>query len=266
MYNNKNYYQMKQMKFLAFLLFAGMTFVACDDDSEVYDLDEENTMTLTFEESGWEGLIDNPQYNGPQLYGENAKDYSWTDNVTKLSGGMTNAGGGLYGFAEGGTAISNYIDADYEKARSYDIQLAIPESNGSKNFAVVYCGAELEFSDGVARELKSIDVIGTTYMLSVAKNGNEYAKPLVGKAEYLNLVITGYYNDEVTGVSRVSLAYDGFVLDHWYTHLLAGLGKVTKITFTMEGSDGMGGYLNTPIYFAFDNVVVKKESSLIYVK
>ena len=251
---------MKQIKFLACLLFAGMTFVACeDDDYEGIDLTDHSVMTLTFDENQWDELIDNPQFNGPLLYGENAKDYGWTDNVTKLKGGMTNAWGGKNGFSEGGIAISNYIDANFDTERSYDIQLAVPVSNGSRNFAVVYCDADLTFSDGVAREVKSIDVIGTTYLLSIAKNGNKYAKPLTGKGEYVNAVITGYNGDVEIGKTRVVLAYEDFMLNNWYTHSLSAInGKVTRLHFSMEGTDTSYGYLNTPTYLAIDNIVVKK--------
>ncbi|MCR4922267.1 MAG: DUF4465 domain-containing protein [Bacteroidaceae bacterium] len=251
---------MKQIKYLAFLLCAGMAVTACDnDDDEIAPSEQQqNTMTLTFEESKWASLIDNPQYYGPLLYGENAKSYAWTDETTQLHGGMTNAWGGMYGFSEGGIAISNYIDKDTDSPRSYDVQLAVPVSNGSKCFAIVYCEADLTFADGVAREIQSMDIIGTTYLCSVAKLGNEYAKALKNKGDYVNLVITAYNGEQQMGTSKVALAMQGGVLDKWFTQPLSALGKVTRLHFSMEGSDASFGYLNTPTYFAFDNVVVKK--------
>lgn len=253
---------MKQTKFLAMLLFAGVAITACDDDDDFNPNPDvvADTMTLTFEESNWDALIDDPQNNGPLLYGENAKNYAWTDATTQLHGGMTNAYGGNYGFAESGIAISNYVDENSDSIRSYDIQLAVPVSNGSKNFAVVYCsdGATLSFADGVAREVASFDVIPTTYVLSVIKNGNEYAKALTARGDYLSVVVTGYNGETQTGVSKIVLALDGGKLTKWYTHSLSALGKVTSLHFTMEGSDASSWGLNTPAYFAFDNVVVKK--------
>ena len=252
--------KMKQIKYLAFLLCAGVAVTACDNEDDEIDPIEkqQNTMTLTFEEASWGALIDNPQYYGPLLYGENAKEYAWTDETTKLHGGMTNAWGGMYGYSEGGIAISNYIDQNTEAGRNYDIQLAVPASNGSKNFAVVYCDADLTFADGVAREIQSMDVIATTYLISVAKYGNDYAKALKTKDDYVNLVITAYDGEQVKGTSKVALAMQGGTLDKWFTHPLSSFGKVTRLHFSMEGSDTSYGYLNTPTYFAFDNVVVKK--------
>jgi len=251
---------MKKVKFMAFLLCAGATFTACsdDDDFDVVTETEDNTMTLTFEESQWDALIDDPQYGGTLLYGENAKDYAWTDETTQLHGGMTNKWGGAYGFSEGGIAISNYIDENIDSLRSYDIQLAVPVSNGSKNFAVFFDEADLTFADSVAREIQSFDVIGTTYMLSVAKNGNFAAKALNENGDYLNLVVTGYNGETETGTTKVALVLEGGLLSKWYTHPLTSLGKVTKLHFAIEGSDVGEWGLNTPAYFAFDNVVVSK--------
>ncbi len=251
---------MKQIKFLAFLLAAGMAFTACDDESGI-ELEPEvdpNTMTLTFEGDSWSAYIDSPQYNGPLLYGDNAKNYSWTDEETQLSGGMTNAWGGTYGFAEGGIAISNYIDSDISVARSYTDQLAVPVSNGSKNFAVVYCGATLKFADGVARQIVSMDVIGTTYLLGVIKNGDGYAKALTDQGDYLNVIVTGYNGENVVGTTKIAIALSGGFLTKWYTKELSDLGKVTSLSFDMESNDVSEWGMKAPKYFAFDNVVVKK--------
>ena len=252
---------MKQIKYLAFLMFAGIAVTACDDENEDFVVDNKvdpNLVTLTFEESKWNALIDSPQYNGPLLYGDNAKNYGWTDETTQLSGGMTLAWGGDYGFAEGGIAISNYIDGNISEPRSYTDQLAVPVSNGSKNFAVVYCDATMKFADGVAREIVSMDVIGTTYLLGVIKNGDGYAKALTEKGDYLNVIMTGYNGEKETGTTKLAIALEGGFLTKWYTKDMTSLGKVTSVSFTMESNDVSSWGMKAPKYFAFDNVVVRK--------
>lgn len=251
---------MKQIKYLAFLLTAGMAFTACDDENELEiesDVDP-NLVTLTFEGSGWNELIDSPQYNGPLLYGQNAKSYSWLDTETQLSGGLTLAWGGDYGYSEGGIAISNYIDGNISEARSYTDQLAVPVSNGSKNFAVVYCDASLKFADGKAREIVSMDVIGTTYLLGVIKNGDGYAKAMTEQGDYVNVIITAFNGEKEVGTTKVALAVNGGFLTKWYTKPLSDLGKVTRLDFTMESNDNSDWGMKAPKYFAFDNVVVRK--------
>lgn len=250
--------KMKQTKFLTILLCAGMVFTACDENNGMGDSPEKGTAVLTFEENMWNAFIDNPQYNGTLLYGENAKNYGWQDPKTKLCGGMTNAWGGMYGFSEGGVAVSNYIDANTEETRNYEIQLSVPKSNGSKNFAVVYCNAGLEFSDGKAREIVSMDICPTTYTLSIIKNGDGYAKALTEQGDHLTLSITGYNNDTQTGTVNFTLSQDGNFMNGWETKGLSRLGKVTRVSFSMDSNDKNEYGVKAPCYFAFDNVKVKQ--------
>lgn len=252
--------EMKKFSILASLLCAGMVFTACESDDSDFDPStfEETTLTVTFEGSYWDALIDSPQYGGNLLYGPNAKEYGWCDIPTQLCGYMTNAWGGTYGFAEGGSAISNYIDANISEPRSYTDQLAVPVSNGSRNFCVVFDAAGMRFADGVAREIKSMDVIGTTYTMSVAINGDGYAKALKGKGDFYNIEVAGYKNGEATGTVTISLANEGGFLTDWYTADMTGLGAVDSLSFSMTGSDTSDWGIKTPKYFALDNVVIKK--------
>ena len=253
-----NYKKMKQQKFLAFLCIASLAFSGCNEESGMEINPESKTTVLDFESEMWNRHIDNPQYNGPLLYGENAKNYGWQDPTTKLSGGMTNAWGGLYGFAEGGTAISNYIDEKTDEARGYDVQLSVPRSNGSKNFAIVFCNAGIEFSDGKAREIKSMDISPTTYTLSVIKNGDGYAKALTQKGDFLTIIISGLNGKEQTGKIVVTLGQDGNFQEKWFSVDLSRLGKVTRLEFTMESNDSSEYGIKTPAYFAFDNVTIEQ--------
>lgn len=250
---------MKKNSFLASLLCVGMIFTGCASDDPNFNpnTDTEVTQTITFEGDYWNALIDAPQYNGPLLYGPEAKNYSWCDATTQLSGGMTNAYGGMYGFAEGGIAISNYIDENITEVRSYTDQLSVPVSNGSKNFAIVYCDAALYFADNQAHVIKSMDVIGTTYLLGVIKNGDGYAKAMVDKGDYVNVVVTGYNGNAVTGTKIISLAKDGGFVTNWMTVDLSDLGKVDALSFAMESNDVSAYGMKAPKYFAFDNVVIK---------
>ena len=150
---------MKKYLFTLAVLAMGMTvFTSCDDE------DEQKTAVLTFEGENWNALIDNPQYNGTLLYGPNALNYKWSDAATGLNGGLTLAWGGQYGYSEGGVAISNYIDTNLTEHATYNYQLAVPTSNGSKNFAVVYCGASIQFAGGESHLIKSMDICPTTYL------------------------------------------------------------------------------------------------------
>ena len=229
-------------------------FTSCSDD------DDENVKILSFEGDQWAALIDNPQYGGELLYGEGGMNYSWTDATTKLTSSLTDPGlnpwGSYSGLAGGGVAISNYIDADIENNAVYTNQLAVPQNNGSKNFAVVYCPATVSFSDNVARTIKSMSVGPTTYELGSVTNGDGYAASLAEEG-FLTVTITGKKNGTVTGTVTFDLAKDGNIMNTWQTIDLTSLGEVTTLEFDMDGSDKSDWGVKHPKYFAFDNVAVK---------
>ena len=238
---------MKKFFYLALALCMGFAMTSCDDEDE-----NVVTATVTFEDAKWAALVDTLQYNGPLLYGANAKEYVWTDAFTKLSGGLTLAWGGTYGFAEGGSALSSYVDADIENHASYAYQLSVPQSNGSQNFVVVYCDATIKFRDGQKHTIKSMDISPTTYVLGAEVYGDGYAQSL---AESGNLTITMTADNGNT--LDIDLARDGNILRTWNTYDLSSLGELNSITFTMDGSDKSDWGVKHPKYFAFDNVVVK---------
>lgn len=250
---------MKKYLYLAISLCMGFAVTSCGDDEEVVPQQQENnvqTVKLDFEDEVWERLIDIPQYNGPLLYGENSVSYSWTDNATGLSSALTNPGLNQWesfsGFSGGGIAISNYIDEDVEHNAVYTNQLAVPVSNGSKNFAVVYCDATIKFAEGVKRVIKSMDIAPTTYELGVVLNGDGYAQSLKESGN-LTMTITADNGNKMD----VDMARDGNILKTWKTYDLSVLGEVNNLTFTMNGSDFSDFGVKHPKYFAFDNVVVE---------
>lgn len=253
---------MKKIGFYACLLSVGMAFTACESDDSDFNpgTEQEQVQVVTFEGSYFDALIDAPQYGGPQLYGSDAKYYNWCDEETQLCGYMSNTWGGSYGFAEGGSAISNYIDANINEPRDYNVQLAVPFSNGSKNFVVVFDNSSLKFADKKARVIQSMDVIGTTYALAVCKNGdgNDYAKALTGNGDFYNVIVTGFKAGEKTGDVTISIAKDGGFLTDWFKADMTPLGAVDSLAFSMDGSDKSDWGIKTPKYFAFDNVVIKK--------
>ena len=248
---------MKKFFYLALALCMGFAVTSCNDDEEE-KVPAEKTATLDFEGSYWDALIPEGQAYGVAtlIYGDDALNYEWADEKTSLTGGLTLAWGGTYGFAEGGTVVSNYVDDNIAEHASADYQLSVPVSNGSKNFAIVYCGATIKFNEGIKHVIKKMDIAPTTYLLGVMKNGDGgYAKALTEEGDFLTLVITA--DNEKT--MDVDLARDGVMLDKWKTFDLSSLGEVNSLTFSMKGSDASNYGPKQPTYFAFDNVVVKMD-------
>ncbi|MCF0196844.1 MAG: DUF4465 domain-containing protein [Bacteroidaceae bacterium] len=242
------------MKKLFFVLIACVAICSCDkkDDGIVNpspDPVPEVLKTLNFEGEYFTKLIDNPQYGGPLLYSEDK--YEWTDTTSLLTSGCQKDDWTMYGMGWGwkdGIAISSYVDGD-EKV-DYLRQLAVPVSNGSRNFAVAYKSGTLSFSDGKARVIQTMDICSTTYLLNNMKAS-------CGKGYRFYLVLVATHADYSTKSQTVTLAEDEKLVETWQTIDLSALGEVKKIDFVFTGTDNSDWGLNTPAYFAFDNVVVK---------
>ncbi len=244
---------MKINKLMVFLLLAGCNclLTSCPDP----DGPGVNSIVkrVTFEGDYFTNLIDSPQYLGPLLYG--GVDVVWQDSATTLSGvaksSMTEWGGNW----DSGTAISNYVDDDIKGHGDYLHQLAVPVSNGSQNFAVVWEGATLHFADGIARKVRMMDISHTTYLLNVMQNGNAFCKPLTEPGSFFTLKITADNGASVL----ITIAQNGKIYGTWGQIDLYSLGKVKSLTFSFIGSDEGQFGLNTPQYIAIDNIVVYED-------
>jgi hypothetical protein len=262
------------------LLFAAlaMTAMTASAQDATYEL-----RTLTFEGENWSNLIDDVQYGGSLLYGDYSEcGYHWEDsNNTLLSHDVVwNWGSQVYW--NGGHAVSNYWDGDLSNG-DYNHQLSLytPDTtengqggkghNGSDNYCI-HNGSNIDlenyaetlptlyFSDYKARVIDHMYVNNTTYTVNVIKNGNTYASAL-GSEGYLKIIATGYDADlGKTGSAEFYLAQNGEVVSEWTKWDLSSLGAVAMVQFNITGSDSGDYGLNTPAYFAYDDVAVRFEN------
>lgn len=252
------------------------------------------TVTLDFEGSKWDALIDNPQYGGVLIYGTSydestwtwsgAEGYSWSDGNTMLEFPGFPDYWGSRCFTSGGEVISNYVDANYTGKGSLN-QLEVPVAPKSgKNFVVHYGSDDptamtkktletapiypmIKFSDNQARVIKGIDICLTNYMINSCVNGDGMFGPITGETALYAKAIGFDATGKATLSSTVKLidgadaaAYkDGSKKFAWKTWNLSDLGSVCGIIFAVTGtSDCYGEYgFNAPAYFAYDNVVVE---------
>lgn len=247
----------------AALLLCGLavTFTSCSEDDPKTNPEPPvpTTDVVTFEGEYFSSLIDSEQYGGPLLYPEDLDeyvDYAWRDETTTLASTLSNNWGRVYGgYMEGGIAISNYVDADIEKHATATYQLSVPVSSDG-NFAVVNTYAFITLDE--PKVIHSMDIMNTTYALGTIKYGNGFAQALTEEGSFFTLVATGYAGEEETGVVRFDLARDGKFVEEWTTVDFSSLGAVDRIDFTIDGSDKSFDYVNSPAYFAIDNVVISK--------
>lgn len=145
-------------------------------------------------------------------------------------------------------------------------------AGGSQNFALAYVSSyeptptAITFAAPVV--VNSVAITNTTYAALSMKFGDAFAKKFGGAsgndADYFVLSILGKNAAGVTtGQVDLYLAdyrfadnSQDYILDQWATVNLAGLGAVSSLEFQMTSSDtGVFG-INTPTYFALDNLSV----------
>ena len=234
---------------------------------------------LTFEDADykgaqtgyWSSFIDSKEYNGDLLYG--GDEYTWFDeDNTNLYSGLAEAYGD-YMFWYGGCVVSNYTLGDI-KAGTFTTQLSVlPQPNGnggrngSANFGIAFDGssmmgsptAQLLFYDGEERVIDHMYVTSTVYLLNSMMYGDGFSKPLVDEG-WFAVTATGYnLDEEKTGETTIYLCRNGKIVNDWEKWDLSSLGKVLCVTFSCSGSDTGAWGLNTPAYFAFDDVAVRFE-------
>ncbi len=223
-------------------------------------------------ETSWSSLIDTSEYGGPLLYGEgmSGSGYEWYDeNNTYLKSAIIEGGP----FWNGGHVISNYASTDVKSTNTYEHQLTVygeagkGGNNGSANFCVHngYVDASsyktvlpsIEFGDGVARVIDHMYINSTNYLYDVYLNGNGFSVAATADS-WFKVIATGYDADgNETGTLEYKLADGLTCIQKWTKWELKTLGKVVKVTFNLAGTDSGDYGLNTPAYFAYDDVAVQ---------
>jgi hypothetical protein len=132
---------------------------------------------------------------------------------------------------------------------------------GSSTYAVAY-------SDGAALTLPEpatvtgFQIANTTYAALTMKNGDAYGfSPPLPAGGWFATTATGRLGAMVTGSATFFLAdlrggSPPGVLSGWSWFDLTPLGVVDRIEFSFDGSDKGTFGLNTPAYFALDNLTV----------
>jgi hypothetical protein len=139
-------------------------------------------------------------------------------------------------------------------------------SGGSETYALAFAlGESVSFSS--PQPIQSIDITNATFTYFSLLEGDQFANPIGGddgnEPGFFSVTISGTDADgNETGSFEHFLAdfrsddsEDDFIVEDWQTVDVSDF-NATTLTFTLDGSDTSNGFLNTPAYFALDNVVV----------
>ncbi|MCD8176523.1 MAG: DUF4465 domain-containing protein [Tannerellaceae bacterium] len=190
-----------------------------------------------------------------------------------------------YEYYYGGIGLSRYNDlSDVTYTNQLSVYAGVngipgPGYGGSEGFAVVFGYSDQSnnieapyviFADNKPADFVSMQVCNTVYTRDVILNGNKIengqANSLPNTKGWFYIDITGYRLSGAPVTSRYYLADYGNqsgelngIREGWNEVDLSAFTNVYKLEFSMGGSDNDPIYgLNTPAYFAMDNLTFKK--------
>lgn len=199
-----------------------------------------------FESLSFEGSSE--YYNGSDLSG----GFAQNNGLVYFSNNYNSDYGSWDTFAY--SKVSDTVTADWTNQYA-----AYPGSgaNGSSNYGIFFepWSPSSEISFTVDSEVAGFEVANTTYAALSMLNGNSYAKKFT-QDDWFSLTVTGF--DAVGDITNSVVVYlaDGTdILSGWKWVDLSSLGSnVRSLSFDLNSSD-VGAYgMNTPAYFAMDNL------------
>ncbi|MBC8127183.1 MAG: DUF4465 domain-containing protein [Gloeobacteraceae cyanobacterium ES-bin-144] len=224
--------------------------------------------------SHWDGSDLSGTPGAPGFYGE----VPYTQ-VKQIEGaGFRNTNTPLFG-SWSGFAISNHTDTTTPGYGNQYSAITGIGAGGSANYAVGYYATYEETTNVTLASLTNLagygaSITNTTYtalnMLNGGGGGKKFGGVTGNDADWLLLTISGYANGLATGTSvDFYLAdysplgtSDDYIVTDWKYVDFTPLGTVDELRFSMTSSD-VGKYgINTPTYFALDNLSIPEPSSI----
>ena len=132
-------------------------------------------------------------------------------------------------------------------------------NNQSSNYAVWYADGQITF-DSVC-VMKDIAVTNTTYAYFSIRDGDDFATQFQ-QGDWFKLTAYGWNEgEEITDSVEFYLAdyrdedqEKHYIIDQWETIDLSSLGEIAKLSFKLTSSDVGDWGINTPNYFALDDI------------
>ncbi|MGV3610681.1 MAG: DUF4465 domain-containing protein [Fluviicola sp.] len=197
-------------------------------------------------------------------------------NGSDSSGGFTS--GGVYfensytGYWSGGFIYSNTNDVTTAGYTNDFSAFTGTGGNGSANYAVNYGSSSIDF--GTEKVLSSIQLTNSTYAAISMRDGDAFGKVFgsvngadgnpdgTNGEDWFRLLIVG--RDAQSAVTDTVIFYladfrfadntQDYIVNTWQTVDLTSLGEIQFLEFELESTDIGAWGINTPAYFALDNI------------
>lgn len=202
----------------------------------------------------WSGLV--PPTNGSINSSFTSGSVAFHNTNNECCGGATF----FSGFAYSSTSDTN--SSDFTNQYSAYVGSG---ANGSESYGLAYNQNSMATLN-TAAIVSGAYFTNTTYAALSMLNGDSFSKKFGGDdgndADFFNLVITGLdSNNDETGTVTFALAdytfadnSQDYIVDTWEWVDLSSLGLVSGLSFSFESSDVGTFGINTPVYFAIDDL------------
>ena len=173
-----------------------------------------------------------------------------------------------------GWAISADTDSENGSFENQYSSISGGGYDGSLTYAVAYEYPIIDISNnGPLSIVEGFYINNTTYAYKTLVEGNQFSKKFGGidgqDKDYFRIHILGYVDGAVVGDTitfyladyRSDNPEEDYVVNEWTWVDTGSLGHVDSLTFAFESTDiGQFG-INTPLYFAMDNLTTAELSS-----
>lgn len=153
-------------------------------------------------------------------------------------------------------------------------------AGGSANYAVGFYATyedstHITFAGLTDLAGKGASITNTTYAALSMRDGDMFSKKFGGTTgndpDWLKLTIAGYAGGSPTGTFidfyladfRFSFNSQDYIVNNWTYVDFSPLGLVDQLRFSMSSTDNGGWGMNTPAFFAIDNIAVPEPSALL---
>lgn len=160
-----------------------------------------------------------------------------------------------------GYAMSNQTSTDFTDVKDQYHSSVGHGYNNSPNYCVGYpSGSFIEVTNNADGDnIRGVYVTNNAYAVNSMLHGDSFAKPFA-KGSWFKVTAKGTKADGTTATTDFYLAdyrsedeAEHYMVTDWKWWDLSALGKVTKVTFLLSGSDTGKFGLNTPAYICLDN-------------
>ena len=185
-------------------------------------------------------------------------------NGSDGSGGFTSRGAQFnnsYDQTYGSWSGWSYSDVNDTTTAGYTNQYAAYTGTavgGSGNYGVGYTGGSVAptITLPAGMQVQSAMFTNATYAALSMLNGDQFAKKF-GPGDWFELTITGENAaNNVVGSVNFYLAQNGSIVNTWQSVDLSSLSAATTLGFNLTSSDTGTYGINTPAYFAIDDLTL----------